>query len=432
MFDAVKNFLVENAYTLELLLALAMFAYPFRRRSLFVLRLLICYAVLLAFSVLTNRYLPDNSALLSSIKYITMLVIGGGGIFFCVKASFWGGLFCVIGGSVTQHCCFRVVSAVLALSGMSYDTLAAFFIDLAGIAAVYGGVFYCFARKLRYNSEKYFENKYSVVLEAALVLFSIVLQFVTEIFVSMEQTPLLYAAIALYDIICCVFTLCLQYGMFRNNKLSNDMAIMKHLMYRKEEQYRISKDTIDVINVKCHDMKHRLSSLNDRIEPEELKSIKEAINIYDNAFKTGNDVLDVFLMEKSLYYKKYDIKLDCIIDGESVSFMSSSDIYSLFGNALDNAFDALVRIEEPEKRIVCLSVKKLVGMIVIHIENNFTGELRFAGELPETTKSDHRYHGFGMRSIKLIVDKYRGNVSVRAENGVFNLNILIPPPMEKG
>ncbi len=43
-----------------------------------------------------------------------------------------------------------------------------------------------------------------------------------------------------------------------------------------------------------------------------------------------------------------------------------------------------------------------------------------------TTKDDKRYHGFGMKSIELIVHKYGGELTCRAEGGIFRLSILMP------
>ena len=65
-------------------------------------------------------------------------------------------------------------------------------------------------------------------------------------------------------------------------------------------------------------------------------------------------------------------------------------------------------------------------MVSAHFENYYAGELDFDDGLPLTTKSDKRYHGFGMKSIKMLAEKYGGYVSVKAEDGVFNLNILLP------
>ena len=65
----------------------------------------------------------------------------------------------------------------------------------------------------------------------------------------------------------------------------------------------------------------------------------------------------------------------------------------------------------------------------INVNNYFRGEVVIGDNgLPVTTKRSKDYHGFGLKSICMIVDKYKGDVSVRTENNVFNLNIVLPIP----
>jgi len=41
-----------------------------------------------------------------------------------------------------------------------------------------------------------------------------------------------------------------------------------------------------------------------------------------------------------------------------------------------------------------------------------------------TTKEDHGFHGFGMKSIQMVVEKYHGYFSIRSENQLFVLNVV--------
>lgn len=45
--------------------------------------------------------------------------------------------------------------------------------------------------------------------------------------------------------------------------------------------------------------------------------------------------------------------------------------------------------------------------------------------MPKTTKQDKRFHGYGMKSIRKIVEKYNGSVTVNAKDGWFELRILM-------
>ena len=51
--------------------------------------------------------------------------------------------------------------------------------------------------------------------------------------------------------------------------------------------------------------------------------------------------------------------------------------------------------------------------------------------MPVTTNPDRNHHGFGTKSIAMIVEKYNGTVEFRAENQVFYVNILLRPIIDK-
>ena len=222
----------------------------------------------------------------------------------------------------------------------------------------------------------------------------------------------------------------IEHGLFRNRILANDKELLEHLLHQQKEQFRISKDNIDMINIKCHDMKHQISRLTAANNQNVVQELEQIISIYDANLKTGNEILDICLMEKQLQCEKNHIKFDCIANGGCLAFMVPSDIFSLFGNALENAIEASCNLANEAQRIISLNVTTQLGMVVIHLENNYAGQLVFSNGLPATTKGDYNYHGFGVRSIQMIAEKYKGNIAVLAQDGIFNLNITLPIPDE--
>mgnify|MGYP004556511707 CR=1 FL=1 len=155
--------------------------------------------------------------------------------------------------------------------------------------------------------------------------------------------------------------------------------------------------------------------------------LEKGINIYDRAVKTGNETLDTLLTERSLLCERLSITFSCIIDGASLDFLSPGDIYSLFGNAVDNAIDAVNRLDSSDERIISLTVRRRMGMLSILIDNCYAGTITFSDGLPKTSKPDAAEHGFGMRSIRMIVQKYGGEMTVTADE-LFHLSILLPIP----
>lgn len=239
-------------------------------------------------------------------------------------------------------------------------------------------------------------------------------------------THLTFLLLAIYDIFLCVYTLIILYSITKSDIMKEESRILEHLLIKQKEQMEIAKHNIDVINIKVHDMKHYISNINNKLTHDEIEKLNKIVDVYNKALKTGNEALDVLLMEKSLIFERRNVILDCIADGNSLRNMSFSDIYSLFGNSLDNAFEAVKQIEDIDKRIISINIKEIMGFVSIHIQNNFEGTIIWEKDLPITTKSNTDFHGFGVKSIKMIVEKYKGTMSIHIDKNIFNLDIILP------
>ena len=142
-----------------------------------------------------------------------------------------------------------------------------------------------------------------------------------------------------------------------------------------------------------------------------------ARRLFEHAGKAG---------DKLLYCQEHEIKLTCVGDGEKLSVLDTMDIYALFGNALDNAIESVMGETQRERRIVSFRIGSRGDFISIHFENYLGHPVKLSKGLPVTTKADRQYHGFGMLSIRHIVQKYNGSMSVRTDDNLFRLDILIP------
>lgn len=229
--------------------------------------------------------------------------------------------------------------------------------------------------------------------------------------------------------IVCVLLLCGQFALLQNRELKTELDVIQQLLYNKQEQYELLKENIDIINLKCHDMRHQIREINDKraISEDVVKDIQDSIKLYDSMINTGNEALDVILTEKSLRAQANNITLSCMADGNALKFLNDADIYSLFGNALDNAMEAVNKIPDPERRFVSINAHKTGGFVSVCIKNSYEGTVLFDGNgLPKTTKENAVYHGYGIKSIDYITHKHGGSLDLSAENNVFTISILFP------
>lgn len=101
-------------------------------------------------------------------------------------------------------------------------------------------------------------------------------------------------------ILNCAFILAFLLDMTDKDRANTQLLVMKDIMRREKEQYEFTKENIELINLKCHDLKHQIHALRENASEPYIKKIEDAVMFYSAAAKTGNDVLDVILTEKSL------------------------------------------------------------------------------------------------------------------------------------
>jgi sensor histidine kinase regulating citrate/malate metabolism len=233
-----------------------------------------------------------------------------------------------------------------------------------------------------------------------------------------------------YSVILDVFLICLLIGLFRTNKLQDDANELERRLAQEGHYYEMTQANMELINIKCHDLKHQIAalrSMDDSAERSaEIEELQNAVMIYDNYAKTGNEALDCVLTEKGLFCNQKGIRFTYMADGSGLSHMRYMDIYSLFGNALDNAIENVTKIADENKRIISLRMFVRAGFVNIHVENYCEDMPTIKNGLPVTTKTDTNRHGYGLRSIRYIAQKYGGNFNFHVTDNTFCLSVLIP------
>ncbi len=214
-------------------------------------------------------------------------------------------------------------------------------------------------------------------------------------------------------------------------RMKQELAVMQNVIQNHYLQYQMSKESIDFINYKYHDLKHQIALLRAEENPEKrmtfLDRMEEEIHYYEVQNKTGNKVLDSMLTGKSVICENFGISLNCVVDGKLLDFMDIMDICTIFGNALDNAIECEKEVPDKEKRLIHLAVFSQKDFLIMRFENYFEGKLKSSeGEIKTTKTHKSEFHGYGIKSIMHTVKKYGGAVRINVEDKWFKLTILIP------
>ncbi len=399
-------------------------------------RILVCFIVAcgLAFAIPVIH----DSALYLSFMSIALFSITVFIAKFCMDESWKTVIFVGMFAYTVQHISYQLYTLVcnlLNVGGNIYTSSASTFAEPLSIliffsshVLIYVIAWAVLSYKLK-DVEDFIISRNSLIFLSIIILLSDVVINAIVVYNVISTSKIILNIIAVYNIMTCVFALCVQFLMLNSEHYESELKIVESLWRRDRQTFEMTKESIELINTKCHDLRHRMNIARNRprIDENELAEIEKAINIYEENIKTGNDTLDIILSEASFVCHNNGITLICIADGKLLNYMHSGDIYSLIQNAVNNAINAVGAVTDEGKRIIRIMVRQQSGVVCIHIENYFDGsvQMQFKDGVP-VTGQDTRYHGFGMRSIKNVCKKYGGKVDVEVEEDIFNLDITLP------
>ena len=430
-----KSFL----FVIELLVAEGLFLFRFKRKSNFIWRLIAATILSFLFAILFP--VVTTNAFYCSFMFLMIFAFTVLMTRLVFKINWQMSIFCCLAGYTTQHLSYEIYNLMLLATNVEisngfygqgdftsiFPNLFVFSIYLIVYVFSYSLCYVFFGRKIETHESLKMEKKFIFVFSAFILLIDILLNAIV-VYNPISDAKIYMYVISIYNILCCCVSLYLQFEFALRKKIENTFEFMQQMWAKTKKQYNLSKQSIEMINMKCHDFKHQIRSFGESsiVNTKTLQELEGYIKVYDSCTRTGNEAVDVIVTEKTLLCNKNKINLTCIIDESRLTFMSEEDVYALFGNILDNAIEAVINLEE-NKRVISLQVKMVNEMLVIQETNYFEGELKLKNGLPQTTKSNKDLHGLGTKSIRFIVEKYGGECVFSSEDNIFKLNIILFP-----
>lgn len=355
---------------------------------------------------------------------------------FCISRK--AAVYCSISASLLQHMTMHVYRVTCALfigrdlppSQTAVPFLHGFPLSICYIMTyivVYVFGYFCFA--YRNKNTRVVEIKDPTLITVMLIAL-LAIYILWDIALRLEQSNLI-----LFNIIYAFCCFALLDILSRANRAEIEEKIMRRLLAEEQAHYNALASNIEMINRKCHDFKYQIIALQNTMGDEEkkaqLQQLQQEVSIYENLARTGNVALDNTLNEKSMICEKDKIRFYYTVDGSLFSFMEALDIYVLFGNALDNAIECVQKYKDEQKRFICIYTFSRGGILKVRIENYCEEKVKFAGGIPQTSKQDKIDHGYGIKSMKRIVQKYGGNLTVSWQENLFYTDILLPLSVQK-
>lgn len=427
-----------NQYITEILCASLLFILPHRKREHFLPRVvLFCAAAeICSFFAMNSTWAekiwrsPEQVVISCIIFILIFPLVSALFIAFCCPATWKELIYCVALSLCIQHfsSAFQLLLAgLIPMQGLAASLL----IELITIPLVYTVFYRTSIRRICENGVYQVDN---LRLTAATCLIFLVAAF-TSVAVKGVQAPensALFLFCQIYEMLCCSFLMWIQVNQKQALDYQHELDMQTYVQHMGYEQLESSRQNMEMLNHLMHDLKHQMASMlvsHDGLQRDDLvKQIEENLMLYDGEYWMKNEALNTALVEHSLFCRKNHIQIMCVADCECMQFVKTGDMYLLLHNGLDNAIEGVCRLEETERRVIDVKVYRWQKVLMIQIQNPYRGRIVFRNGLPRTTKTDQRFHGYGLKLIRRIAKKYSGEMTVSAENQVFTLRVILPIP----
>ncbi len=181
-----------------------------------------------------------------------------------------------------------------------------------------------------------------------------------------------------------------------------------------------------------HDMRHHISLIKAYANEGDVQKIKDYltnaeadIDALTPIYYCENETVNLILSAFNTQAKKAEVELKIDVKLPKELEISDTELCTLLSNMLENAITAAAQVDDIKLRRVYVNGLVKNQQLIVSTENAYIGKIEMDGELPKSSKKGDR-HGFGIKSILTIVERYNGLYSFETEDGVFIFQILLP------
>lgn len=206
--------------------------------------------------------------------------------------------------------------------------------------------------------------------------------------------------------------------------------LTQQIQYQVNFYKTIEQSQKELIHVR-HDINNHLLAMGGLLR---ANAYQEALDYVDTvnqiiappefSIHTGNVIFDALINEKMSATIEQGIEFYFDVNLPQNLLLALPDWCIIFGNALDNAIEACLRISDGP-RIIHFVINYNHHNLICIITNSTNDQLIPQGSFFKTSKDNQNEHGLGLRNIAAAVARYNGNMNTHWENREFRLEIVL-------
>lgn len=209
-----------------------------------------------------------------------------------------------------------------------------------------------------------------------------------------------------------------------------DVNLLKQQTQAYENQILLLKESEKKLSSFRHDIKNHYITLTHLAKQDNSTEVIQYLedllpDIEDHSIfsRTGNYIIDSFLNMKLAKASKLGAKIITKLEISNEPRIELKDISIILGNLLDNSITAIEKCDK--KKYIEIRMRELPGALHIEIKNSFKNIILKNNNKFITTKKDYNIHGFGLRNVSNVVNKYQGDMQIDFKNEIFTVNIIL-------
>lgn len=218
----------------------------------------------------------------------------------------------------------------------------------------------------------------------------------------------------------------------RNQNAKNEEMLQSelHLKEMQKKYYEALLEKEEETRRYRHDMANHLICLDDFVQKEDLKKVKEYLNeihqqvsrIQQKCYETGNEVLNALT---NYYLSSVDETVDVRVVSrlKEPLMIDNMALCTLYGNLVQNAVEELARIENGKK----LSIELYSGkqFFQLKIENSVSKKSLEKEQILMTGKGDKKNHGIGLKNVERVVKENGGELEITCGGDLFAVYVSL-------
>lgn len=271
-------------------------------------------------------------------------------------------------------------------------------------------------------------GKVRIALAGAILGFASATYWLSTIVETDLKSDLLQTILAL----AFVFIICSAYFYYRLRQIQREQETVALQNKLLEKNYQVAKESYESNARLYHDMGNHFSIIQSYLADgkiEEAQTYLERLGKDRAAYSveqfTGIEAVDYILSQKSELARQKNVETSIHAEYPKDCNIDPIDLCTILTNLLDNAIEACEKLSKTATKKLSITIRRINQFIIIQIANSCVEEPIIIKGNFVTSKTDRRYHGWGMKNIKSVVEKYHGTMEYEYRENVFTVSVML-------